>query len=76
MRPVNLPKYQGNSPRSGICSGGCPFFEPEYSDGRKIPGTGSCMKGPEPIGVSVGTPCLWRSSTRPALVGAGGQVRF
>ena len=54
------PRSQSSSrPRPRICSGGCQFFNPEYSRGRKIAGMGTCDKHDSQLTVQVGDFCRW-----------------
>lgn len=52
-----------------VCSGACPFFEPEYVMGRKVAGTGACEKHRGGTIVHVGHPCLWPRSDKQLLIG-------
>ncbi len=45
--------------RARICSGGCSFFAPEYQQGRKVAGVGTCQKHDSQCSVQVGIMCLW-----------------
>ncbi|HZT06999.1 MAG TPA: hypothetical protein VFC51_08200 [Chloroflexota bacterium] len=45
--------------RVRVCSGGCPFFSPEYVNGRKLAGMGCCQKHDSQLTVRVGNACIW-----------------